>query len=114
MKEKKEYQEAEKRYRDNWTNQGLYDDDGFKSCVPTKIWGANTQTYEDNNRYMNYTFDLDLVNKADEPNFLHHYEYMINKSDFLICYVQHSCGGASKTLEYAEKKKHIEIINIFN
>ncbi len=39
-------------------------------------------------------------------------EYMINKSDFLLCYVKFSWGGASKTLQYAEKKKHIEIVNI--
>ena len=41
-------------------------------------------------------------------------EDMINECDFLICYVRHSWGGASKTLEYATKKKHIKIINIGN
>ena len=39
-------------------------------------------------------------------------EWMINNSDFLIAYVDHSWGGAAKTLEYAQKKKHIKIINI--
>lgn len=39
-------------------------------------------------------------------------EYMVNSSDFIICYVQHSWGGASKTLEYAQKKKHIKIFNL--
>ena len=39
-------------------------------------------------------------------------EWMINNSDFLIAYVDHSWGGAAKTLEYAKKKKHIKIINI--
>ena len=40
-------------------------------------------------------------------------EWMINNSDFLIAYVRHSWGGAYKTLEYAQKKKHIAVINIF-
>lgn len=39
-------------------------------------------------------------------------ECMVDKSDFLIAYVNHSWGGAYKTLEYAEKKKHIKVINI--
>lgn len=39
-------------------------------------------------------------------------EWLVDNSDFLIAYVNHSCGGASKTLEYARKKKHIVINNI--
>lgn len=39
-------------------------------------------------------------------------EYMVNNSDFIICYVQYSWGGAAKTMEYAQKKKHIKIFNI--
>jgi len=39
-------------------------------------------------------------------------EYMINNCDYLICFVEHSWGGAAKTLEYAEKKKHITIFNL--
>lgn len=38
--------------------------------------------------------------------------YMIDLSSFLICHVTHSWGGAAQTLEYASKKKNIEIINI--
>ena len=37
---------------------------------------------------------------------------MVNNSDFIICYVQYSWGGASKTLEYVQKKKHIKIFNL--
>ncbi|MBO4898141.1 MAG: DUF1273 domain-containing protein [Clostridia bacterium] len=40
-------------------------------------------------------------------------EYMVNNSDFLICYVKLSFGGAVKTLEYA-KRKRIKIYNIAN
>jgi len=39
-------------------------------------------------------------------------EYMIDNSDYLICFVNHSWGGAAKALEYAEKKKHIIIFNL--
>lgn len=39
-------------------------------------------------------------------------EYMIKKSDFLICFVDFHWGGAYKTLEYAKRQKHIKIFNI--
>ena len=35
-------------------------------------------------------------------------EYMIDVSDFLICYVNRSFGGARHTLDYAKRKKHIK------
>lgn len=38
-------------------------------------------------------------------------EFMINESDFLVCYVNTSLGGAAKTLEYAKRKK-IQITNL--
>ncbi len=39
-------------------------------------------------------------------------EYMVNNSAFILCYVEHSSGGAARTLEFAENKADIEIINI--
>ena len=39
-------------------------------------------------------------------------EYMVDSSDFLICYVRFTWGGAYKTLEYAERKKSAAIINL--
>ncbi len=39
-------------------------------------------------------------------------EWMIEKSDFLIAYVEHNWGGAYRTLAYAKKKKHIKIFNL--
>ena len=39
-------------------------------------------------------------------------EYMVNNSDFIICYVERRSGGAAKTLEYAEKKMNIKIYNL--
>ena len=32
-------------------------------------------------------------------------QYMVNESEYLICYVKNSWGGAAKTLEYAKRKK---------
>lgn len=39
-------------------------------------------------------------------------EYMIQKSDYLIAYIEFSYGGAYKTLEYAKKQKKIRIFNL--
>ena len=30
----------------------------------------------------------------------------------MICYVKNTWGGAVKTLEYAQRKKHIKIFNL--
>lgn len=38
-------------------------------------------------------------------------EYMVNNSDFLICYIQRSWGGAITTYKYAKRKK-LQIFNI--
>ena len=38
-------------------------------------------------------------------------EYMGDKSDYIICYVEHGWGGAAKTLEYA-RKTDVKIYNI--
>lgn len=39
-------------------------------------------------------------------------QYMIKNADVLVCYVEHSFGGAAKTLDYAKKKKNIKIVNM--
>ena len=31
-------------------------------------------------------------------------EYMVNKADTVVCYIDHSWGGASKSVEYAKRK----------
>ncbi len=40
-------------------------------------------------------------------------EYMLNKSDFVICYVTHYLGGAGKFMDKAIKKNK-KVINIAN
>lgn len=62
-------------------------------------------------------FDIDFYNTFDDtlypeiekvpPKFaiIKRNEWMIDKSDFLIAYVEHNWGGAYRTLEYAKRKK---------
>ena len=38
-------------------------------------------------------------------------EYMVNNSDFLICYIQRPWGGAITTYKYAKRKK-LQIFNV--
>ena len=38
-------------------------------------------------------------------------EYMVENSDFLICYIDHTWGGAYRTYNYAKRKKK-EIFNV--
>lgn len=38
-------------------------------------------------------------------------KYMVDNSDFLICYIERTWGGALKTFEYAKRKK-LKIFNI--
>ena len=39
-------------------------------------------------------------------------EYMVDTSEFLICYVKNNYGGARQTLNYAKRKGHIKIFNL--
>ena len=71
---------------------------------------------EDKERYYK-DFDAILIAKFPESTprrlgILKCNEYMVNKCDFLLCFVKYSWGGAAKTLEYAQKKGNIEIVNL--
>lgn len=73
-------------------------------------------------------FDTDFYKRFDDilypeiekvpPKFaiIKRNEWMIDKSDFLIAYVDHNWGGAYRTLNHATKKKHktTRIISILN
>jgi len=39
-------------------------------------------------------------------------QFMIDNCEHLICYIEHSWGGAAKTLEYAQNKHNLEIYNL--
>lgn len=74
---------------------------------------------EEIEKYKEYYYkNYDVILMADIPlNTPHKFrilkcnQYMVKNSDFLICFVEFSFGGAAKTLEYA-KKRNINIINI--
>ena len=69
-------------------------------------------------------FDIDLYKKFDDtlypeiektpPKFaiIKRNEWMIDKADFLIAYVEHNWGGAYRTLSYAKKQSNIKICHI--
>lgn len=54
----------------------------------------------------------DIENVPQRFAILKRNEWVVNNSNFLIVYVDHEWGGAYKTLEYAEKRRKIKIINI--
>ena len=76
-------------------------------------------TREINEYKKQYDKDYDMILVSDVPEktprryyIIKTNEYMVDNSDYLICFVKHSWGGAAKTLEYAEKKKYITIFNL--
>ncbi|MBQ7097951.1 MAG: DUF1273 family protein [Clostridia bacterium] len=65
-----------------------------------------------------YNQRFDSITVADIPTTTHYKskitktnEYMVDNSEYLICFVDKEWGGAAKALKYAEKKKK-NIINI--
>ncbi len=67
----------------------------------------------------NYYKDYNEILMADMPEntpkkyqIIKCNQYMVDESDFLIAYVNYSWGGAIKTLEYALRKKHIQVFNL--
>ena len=56
----------------------------------------------------------DLENTPPRFAIIKRNEWMICKSDFLITYITHKYGGAYRTLKYAKKKKHIQILYLYN
>lgn len=68
----------------------------------------------DEDFYKNYDDTLYPEIEKVPPKFaiIKRNEWMIDKSDFLIAYVEHNWGGAYRTLKYAAKKHRIRIIGI--
>ncbi len=76
-----------------------------------------TANIRDLKAYYNENFDSITVAEIPQNTPKRFYiskcnEYMIEMSDFLICYVERSFGGARYTLDYAKRRKHIKVYNI--
>ncbi len=75
-----------------------------------------TKIINENKDYYYNTFDNLLISDIPQTT-PHRYKiaqnnkYIIDKSDFMICYISNNFGGAYKSFEYA-KKKHLSIYNI--
>ena len=71
------------------------------------------------NRYKElYDKSYDAVLVADIPpsvpkkfHIIKANEYMVDCSEFLICYIRHARGGAAKTFDYA-RKRNLRIFNV--
>lgn len=77
------------------------------------IPGKQNQFYD--NFYKNFdgTFYPGIEKIPTKFAIIKRNEWMIDKSDFLIAYVDHNWGGAYQTFKYAKKKEHIKWLNIF-
>lgn len=70
--------------------------------------------------YLNRTYNTDYYDETEYPAIenvpmrfaiVKRNEWMVNKADVVIAYVEHDWGGAYKTYDYAIKKKK-QLINI--
>ena len=76
-----------------------------------------TKEIDENKEYYYQSYDHILIADISQNTPKRFYisrcnEYMVDKSDFIICYVKNSWGGASKTLDYAKRKNYIVILNL--
>lgn len=76
-------------------------------------------TSEINTYKEQYYKDYDNILVADMPpktpkqlQIIKANQYMVDNAAVLVCFVQHSFGGAAKTLEYAKKRQSVKIVNI--
>ena len=72
--------------------------------------------YRDNeNEYLDYYDEVEICYESSEAHpkgaIQIRNRSMVDRSDLVVCYVQHNSGGAYRTLQYAEKQGK-RIINI--
>lgn len=90
------------------------------------VWDANsslvlvlpypTAEYTDNQQYFEEYYDeIEISEKASLSHFKSAMQVrnkeMVDRSDLVICYVEHNRGGAYQTIEYA-RKQNKRIINL--
>ena len=76
-----------------------------------------TKELNENKDYYNTKYDGILLASLPEnipPRYkiIKANRYMVDRSDFLICCIEHSWGGAYKTVEYAKGKNNITVYNV--
>ena len=76
-----------------------------------------TSAINNNKDYYNKNFDDILVAEIPESTpkrlgILKCNEFIVNKSDILIYHIEHSWGGAYKTLMYARKQENLKIVKV--
>lgn len=89
----------------------------FPNITLTLVIPYLTKELNEYNKEYQQKYDFILVSEIPEKTPKKYYilkanEYMVNNSDYLICFIRYSWGGAAKTLEYAKRKKHISIFNL--
>lgn len=72
--------------------------------------------YRDNEQsYLNYYDEVEICTNSSEVHYKSAIQVrnrcMIDRSDLVVCCIQHKSGGAYKTVQYAQKCKK-EIINL--
>ena len=75
-----------------------------------------TAEYTDNQQYFEEYYDeIEISEKASLSHFKSAMQVrnkeMVDRSDLVICYVEHNRGGAYQTIEYA-RKQNKRIINL--
>ena len=108
-------------------NYGAFDKLSAKAVRELKIQYLDIQlnlvipylTTEINEYKELYYKDYDNILVADIPEktpkklqIIKGNQCMVKNSQVLVCYISHSWGGAAKTLEFAQKRKNIQIINL--
>lgn len=72
--------------------------------------------YRDNEQsYLDYYDEVEICGKSSEAHFkgaIHiRNRSMVDRSDLVVCCIQHKSGGTYKTVRYAEKQ-NCKIINV--
>lgn len=82
-------------------------------CVVAYYYTLEGERGQKINKRFDETIVADIPEKTPIPlRILKTNQYMVDNSDYLICYIKNEWGGAHKTYEYAKRKKHIAIFNL--
>lgn len=75
-----------------------------------------TAEYENNHQsFHEYYDEIEICQDAAEGHYKAAIQVrnreMVDRSDLVVCYIEHNSGGAFQTVQYA-KKKNKEIVNL--